>query len=321
MTTSTAINLYVKHKQLRGVGFEKGKARLLSFCRSVNDKELHLLSSSDVVQFLGDPRIATVSWRSKHMIIARFVQFWVFRDAMSLFEMPPIPAPVRCTFVPYIYSKGEVRRLIRATRALANEHPLSSDVKTIRLLVILLYGTGAFVGQILNLQWKDVDLEGGFITLRQKRYERSRTIPLAPDLVKLLGNHMTRYKAGETQFVLTMKTKRQMSVAQATVYFQRLRAKAGILRTESDASQPRLHDLRSTFAVHRIDEWIREGKDLNRMLPALSAYMGLTGLMNSERFLAFAPNRFRQELDELSPSRKRRPWREDPVLMRFLASL
>ncbi len=35
--------------------------------------------------------------------------------------------------------------------------------------------------------------------------------------------------------------------------------------------QPRLHDLRHTFAVHRLTAWIKRGADLNRMIPALSA--------------------------------------------------
>ncbi len=57
------------------------------------------------------------------------------------------------------------------------------------------------------------------------------------------------------------------------------------------------------------------------MLPALSAYMGLTGLMASERYLLLAPERFRKELEELSPTRQRKHWRDDPALMSFLAGL
>jgi integrase len=36
----------------------------------------------------------------------------------------------------------------------------------------------------------------------------------------------------------------------------------------------RPHDLRHTFAVHRVLAWYREGRDVNALLPALSAYMG-----------------------------------------------
>jgi hypothetical protein len=37
---------------------------------------------------------------------------------------------------------------------------------------------------------------------------------------------------------------------------------------------PGLHDLRHTFAVHTLEAWVKRGKDINRMLPVLSGYMG-----------------------------------------------
>lgn len=53
-----------------------------------------------------------------------------------------------------------------------------------------------------------------------------------------------------------------------------IRRMAGIVRDDGARYQPRMHDLRHTFAVHRLTAWIKRGADLNRMVPALSAYMG-----------------------------------------------
>ena len=38
--------------------------------------------------------------------------------------------------------------------------------------------------------------------------------------------------------------------------------------------QPRLHDLRHTFAVHRLTSWYRQGADVQKLLPQLSVYLG-----------------------------------------------
>jgi integrase/recombinase XerD len=103
--------------------------------------------------------------------------------------------------------------------------------------------------------------------------------------------------------------------------FQRLREIAGVLRHDRSTYQPRMHDLRYTFAVHRITSWIRNGADLNRMLPALAAYMGQVGLGSTERYLSLTPERFRKELDKLSPDRGKGRWRNDKVLMEFLTNL
>ena len=67
----------------------------------------------------------------------------------------------------------------------------------------------------------------------------------------------------------------------------------------------------------------RVGKriDLNRMIPALSAYIGQVGLGSTYRYLNLTPERFRAQLDRLSPRRGKRHWRDNPALMRFLSEL
>ena len=67
--------------------------------------------------------------------------------------------------------------------------------------------------------------------------------------------------------------------------------------------------------------WIKERADLNRMLPALAAYMGNSSLVTTEKYLALTPERYRRQLRKLSPQRGKRHWRDDPVLMKFLGSL
>ena len=56
--------------------------------------------------------------------------------------------------------------------------------------------------------------------------------------------------------------------------FRRIRKKAGVKRIDNVRYQPRLHDLRHTFAVHRLTAWYKEGADVQRLLPVLSVYLG-----------------------------------------------
>jgi ribosomal protein S16 len=62
-----------------------------------------------------------------------------------------------------------------------------------------------------------------------------------------------------------------------------------VIQNDGDKHQPRLCDLRVTFAVHRITSWIKNGADLNQMLPALAAYMGQVGLGHTDKYLALTP--------------------------------
>jgi hypothetical protein len=103
--------------------------------------------------------------------------------------------------------------------------------------------------------------------------------------------------------------------------FCRLRRLAGLSVDDGIAQPPRMLDLRFTFAVHRLTAWHRHAADLNRMIPALSVYMGYGNLNSAARFLRLTPERFKSQLNKLSPRRAKRHWRDDPALMRFLSAL
>jgi integrase len=70
------------------------------------------------------------------------------------------------------------------------------------------------------------------------------------------------------------------------VAFRKLRRLAGIQRDDCAIYQPRMHDLRATFAVHRLTSWLRQDADLNRLIRTLSAYMGQCGLGSTEHYLS-----------------------------------
>jgi integrase len=67
--------------------------------------------------------------------------------------------------------------------------------------------------------------------------------------------------------------------------FERIREKAGICRTDGAKYQPRVHDLRHTFAVHRLTSWYQQNADVQQLLPALSVYMGHTHLSATSVYL------------------------------------
>ena len=66
---------------------------------------------------------------------------------------------------------------------------------------------------------------------------------------------------------------------------------AGIVRDDGHVISL-MHDLRHPSAVHRLTAWIKRGADLNRMVPALSAYMGK--FASAQRTaMSLTPERFR----------------------------
>ena len=198
------------------------------------------------------------------------------------------------------------------------------DSGTFRIFLLTLYATGMRTGEALTLLREDVDVKRRAITIRGGRFNRVRTIPIGPDLCARLRRHkhnLGRLPVGSPNFFVG-KDGKALKENALIVAFRKLRRLAGIERYDGAIYQPRMHDLRATFAVHRLTSWLRQGADVNRLIPALSAYMGQCGLGSSERYLKLTPERYRNQLVTLSPQHpSRRRWRDDPALMKFLSEL
>src|SRR5205085_10307808 len=76
--------------------------------------------------------------------------------------------------------------------------------------------------------------------------------------------------------------------------FKRLREYAGVRRTDGGRYQPRLHDLRHTFAVHRLTAWYRQGADVQRLVHHLSVYLGHAHLAATQVYLTMTPELLQQ---------------------------
>jgi integrase len=50
--------------------------------------------------------------------------------------------------------------------------------------------------------------------------------------------------------------------------------------------------VRHTYAVHRLEDWYRQGADLAAKLPVLSTYMGHQSLAGTQRYLRLTPALF-----------------------------
>ena len=323
MILSEAIDRYVRRRQACGFAFAAGRKILDSFCNRVGNPPLDCASARDVQAFLDGPRTSGTTWRAKYGLLKHFFEFWHLEEAVSRVPLP-LPRPrERRTFTPYIFTRVEIHSLLTATSQCQKLRACEMDAATFRCFLLTLYGTGALVGELLNLRVGDISFRRRKIVLNGNRVIESRTIPVCPDLLKALKifaalKHKSR--RADRHFFCT-KDDRPLTEAIVRVRFMCLRQLAVVERHDGAFYQPRMHDLRSTFAVHRITTWIKERADLNRMLPALAAYMGNSSLVTTERYLALTPERYRRQLRKLSPQRAKKHWRDDPVLMSFLGSL
>jgi integrase/recombinase XerD len=159
----------------------------------------------------------------------------------------------------------------------------------------LLYGTGLRDGEVIRLNRADVDLDNSLLTVRLTKFHKSRLVPLGPQVCQILTEYANSRTApvvrpgDETPFFTTRKgTRIVLKTLQA--HFRRVRAQSGIRRTDGARYQPRLHDLRHTFAVHRLTSWYQKGADVQNLVFQLSVYLGHAHLADTQAYLSMTPD-------------------------------
>jgi integrase/recombinase XerD len=319
MKLSESIALYVLHKKTMGVEFQTGKRYLVSFSRWLSVTDLDRVKTDDLLRYLNDSTAQVQTWRMKYHVLIRFFDFWAAREEIPYLLFPPPKPPVSPSFVPYIYSRVEVRSLVREKEW---QFRTILDPITLRTFLLFLYATGAMVGEAYALSIEDVDLKRRMVELSSKSSTRSRRIPISNDLCGVLRKYLMwrsrRHVNGSGLFVTKYGDPAGLHLLGKC--FRKHCNSLGIRRAQACTYQPRMHDLKYAFAVHRITSWIRNGTDLNRMLPALAAYMGME-LVSTERYFQLTPERFKKQLNKLSPLGFKAHWRQNKELMAFLKSL
>ena len=194
------------------------------------------------------------------------------------------------SLVPYIYTREEIRRLLRACETYPFEN-LCEPI-TARTVLLLLYGTGVRIREAINLEEDSVDLQNSVLTIRNTKFYKSRLVPFGVQLHQALMLYVEQRRppgsaAGDRPF-FTSRTGAKLNQDTFTRLFRRLCNHAGIHRADA-RYQPRLHDLRHTFAVHRLTSWYEQGADIQKLLPKLSVYLGHVHLAGTQHYLSMTP--------------------------------
>jgi site-specific recombinase XerD len=154
----------------------------------------------------------------------------------------------------------------------------------------LLYTCGFRLNEVLNLRVRDVDLKQGVITVREAKFGKDRLIPPALDVVERLQIYAERLekdsieKRTDDSFFFPSRTQTAWSESAIYSLFRKLLYQCGISHG-GRGKGPRVHDLRHTFAVHRLIQWHEEGADLNAKMPLLIAYLGHQDFTGTQKYL------------------------------------
>jgi site-specific recombinase XerD len=288
MRLSSVVETYIAHKRSLGMLFNTDAVRLRAYVKAMGDVDIRRVRSVAVRQFLYGVGPVTAYWFSKYHSLNPFYRYAIAHHHVSKNPLPLTKPCEPARFEPYIYTNQDMRRLIDAVDS-RHRYVWILDPYTVRMLLLLLYGTGLRISEALRLNLNDFDVENRVLTIHETKFFKSRFVPVSEDLGRVLREYLDRQWPAErrtpTSPLLRMQEYERIKRQTAELVFKRLREKAAVLRPSTARYQPRLHDFRHTFAVVRLVTWYREGKNVQRLLPHLTTYLGHLRIMETQRYL------------------------------------
>jgi integrase/recombinase XerD len=300
-----AVENYLTMRRSLGFKLHHMGSNLLHFVSFMEQQGASIITAELALRWAQQPQdVQPAYWAARLSFVRSFARHWSAFDPRT--EIPPtglLPYRVRRA-TPYIYSNGDIRRILEAARNL----PPSTGLRpwTYYSLFGLMAVTGMRISEAIRLDRTDVDLKEGLLTVRLTKFSKSRLIPLHPSTVKKLKLYLHRrdqlYPQPPTARFFLSNQGTPLTDCTVRRTFVKLTRQIG-LRKIGESFGPRIHDLRHRFAVTTLLHWYRTGVDVEQRLPVLSTYLGHAHVTDTYWYLSAIP-----ELLALTKNRLEKRW-------------
>jgi len=224
--------------------------------------------------------------RQNRASVLRQLALYMIRLGIRAYVLPKNALPKAPAYVPYIFSDKQITALFQQVDAChyCAEVPLRHHIMP--LLLRLLYGCGLRVSEALNLRVQDVDLHAGILTVIDGKFNKDRLVPMSSENTQRCCGYIKKVHlfSGSGDYFFPAPGGRAVTKGNVYKNFRRFLWQARISHG-GWGKGPRLHDLRHTFAVHCLRQWVFQGKDLAAYLPILKAYLGHHSFRDTSRYL------------------------------------
>ena len=296
MKLASVVSDYVRLKLSSGMRFRTSAQVLSHFSRTMGDIGIRSVRPEAVSDFLRGSNChgrVTNTWHRKHGTLKSFFCFAIGRGYATTSPLPTVIPQRPPEFTPYIYSTDELRRII-AVISKMQDRKNGVPPSSVKTLILLLYGAGLRISEALSLRLADVDLKNAVLTIREGKFYKTRLVPFGRRLALELSLYAHRRRrwprgVGEGSPFFSMHDGRPLNGDSIERIWRSVCNSALVQAAENSTQQPRIHDLRHSFAVHRLVSWYREGAAVQRLIYFLQIYLGHDKLAYTQRYLTITP--------------------------------
>jgi integrase len=277
---------YIDRKRSLGFKFHNQNVLLRGFVRFAEERGDRFISSARVLAWAARAP-SPEHRRTRLLTVRRFALALHAENARH--QIPQADALGRATpkrRPPYIYRSDEIVRLLRSAAALEPAGSIRPVLYT--TLLGLIAATGMRIAEALALQIDDVTADG--LVIRETKFQKSRLLPLHATVRQALDRYLIDRRKVSTADRALFISAGGRSLPYNTVrnVFLQLLDRIG-LRGAHSGRDPRIHDLRHSFAVRSLEQCSHDRSAVARHIVALSTYLGHAHVTDTYWYLQATP--------------------------------
>lgn len=280
-------------EEKRAIGFkyesaEKGLKKLDLYFLEHGIK-VQALPREIVEDFVSVKPNETLNNRCKRIADIRELARYMNSHGYSAYLYPSLPhRNYSSSFIPYIFTNEELTAFFKAVDSDEAESAIKYSV-----IFRILYSTGMRIGEVLSLTYGDINFNQGTFFIRQGKKNKDRMIPVDKSMIEILHNYIDQHRKGIQKEDHVFVSPHHDSLKHNAVYdaFRKYLWKAGIPHA-GRSKGPQLHSFRHTFCVHKMRNWVLEGRSLNALFPYICTYMGHSDTRSTEYYTRLTADLF-----------------------------
>lgn len=162
-----------------------------------------------------------------------------FCDCFGLeqIDQDMLQRPKKSSYLPMVLSKKEIVDLLRNTKNLKH-----------RAILVLIYSAGLRIGELINLELRDIDIDRRQIIVKNGKGRKDRYVVLAESFLPLLANYFTTYRP--YKYFAEGQANKKYSPESIRCFLKRSCRAAGISKRVTP------HTLRHSYATHLLENGI-----------------------------------------------------------------
>jgi len=204
------------------------------FLQYLKDKPLKEITNRDVELFIEDvfiPKRYSISTQRQFVSAIKLLK--AFYPDCGIDELA-LSRPYKSKKLPVVLSQEEVVNLIRYTKNLKH-----------RAVIAFLYSSGMRIGELINLELKDIDIQRYQVFVRNSKGRKDRYVSLASSFKPLLLNYVNTYQP--KKYFVEGKPSVKYSAGSVRLFLKRSAELVGIKKRVNP------HCLRHSFATHLLE--------------------------------------------------------------------